>query len=86
MPKRDEPTLLGAMWQKIEPTIMTEGASQTERIQLRTAFLSGANAMLVTLTRAKKRGGGRVAMQTLEKLCEDLKQEAGSRWVGARLQ
>jgi hypothetical protein len=84
--KRDEPTLLGQMWTKVEPTILSEGASETERIQLRTAFLSGANAMLVALTRAKKRGGGRVAMQTLEALCDDLKQEVGSRWVGARLQ
>jgi hypothetical protein len=66
MAKRNEPTLLGQMWQKIEPTIMSEGASQSERIQLRTAFLSGANAMLVALTRARRRGGGRAAMQTLE--------------------
>ena len=86
MAKRDEPTLLGQMWTKIEPTIMTEGASQTERIQLRAAFLSGANAMLVALTRAKKRSGGRVLLRTLEALREDLKQEAGSRWVGERLQ
>ena len=82
----DNSTLLGQMWAKVEPTILTEGASQTQRIQLRIAFLSGANAMLASLARARKRSGARVAMQMLDELCDDLKQEVGSRWVGPRLQ
>jgi hypothetical protein len=86
MATRDEPTLLGQLWAKVEPTILTEGASATERLHARIAFLSGANAILVATTRAELRGGSEAVMAALCGLHDDLKREAGSRQVGPRMQ
>jgi hypothetical protein len=53
MPTHEEPTLFSQLWAQVEPTILGEGASKTERTNARTAFLSGANAVLLFDGRAK---------------------------------
>jgi hypothetical protein len=45
MADTNDPTLFSQLWAQVEPTILGEGASETERINARTAFLSGANAV-----------------------------------------
>jgi|HubBroStandDraft_4_1064222.scaffolds.fasta_scaffold2161569_1 hypothetical protein len=86
MADTNDPTLFSQLWAQVEPTILGEGASETERINARTAFLSGANAVLLFAGRAKLRGGGEAAMDALSNLEADLKREAGSRWIGPRVQ
>jgi hypothetical protein len=82
----DEPTLFSQLWAKVEPTILGDGATATDRIHARTAFLSGANAVLLVASRAKLQGGGREVMQVLRDLRKDLKREAGTRRTTPRMQ
>jgi hypothetical protein len=82
----DEPTLFSQLWAQVEPTILGEEATKTERINARTAFLSGANAVLLVVSRAKLRGGELAVTDALRDLAVDLTREAGSRWVGPRMQ
>jgi hypothetical protein len=82
----DEPTLFSQLWAQVEPTILGDGATKTDRINARTAFPSGANAVLLVAVRAETRGGGEAVMDALRDLRADLKREAGSRWVGPRMQ
>jgi hypothetical protein len=86
MADTNEPTLFSQLWAQVEPTILGEAATKTERINARTAFLSGANAVLLVASRAELRGGGEAVMDALRDLRVDLKREAGSRWVGPRMQ
>lgn len=79
MATQNEPTLLGQLWAKVEPTILAEGASATERLHARIALLSGANAVLVATARAEQQGGSHAVMDALRGLHADLKREAGSR-------
>jgi hypothetical protein len=62
MANNDEPTLFSQLWAQVEPTILGDEASKTDRIRARTAFLSGANAVLLVASRAKTRGGGQAVM------------------------
>jgi hypothetical protein len=82
----DEPTLFSQLWAQVEPTILGDHANKTDRINARTAFLSGASAVLMIAGRANERGGGEAVMDALRDLGVDLKREAGSRWVGPRMQ
>lgn len=86
MATHDEPTLFSQLWAKVEPTILADGASETERLQARIAFLSGANAVLVVTARAEQQGGSAAVMDALRGLHADLKREAGSRQVEPRMQ
>jgi hypothetical protein len=86
MADTDEPTLFSQLWAQVEPTILGDGATKTERINARTAFLSGANAVLLVAGRARTRGGDPAVIDALRDLHADLKREAGSRWVGPRMQ
>jgi hypothetical protein len=86
MTTHDEPTLFAKFWAEIEPTILGEGASKTERINTRTAFLSGANAVLLIARQAAERGDDAYISEAMRRLDVDLKREAGSRWVGPRIQ
>jgi hypothetical protein len=81
-----EPALFSQRWAQVEPTILGEAATQTECINARTAFLSGANARLLFAGRANQRGGGEAVIEALTNLEADLKREVGSRWVGSRVQ
>jgi hypothetical protein len=85
MATADEPTLLGQLCAKVAPTVLTEGASETERIHAPVAFLSGANALVAT-TRADQHGGSEAVMEALRGLHADLQREAGSRQVRPRMQ
>jgi hypothetical protein len=86
MTDANTPTLFGQLWAQVEPTILGEDATKTERINDRTAFLSGANAVLLIVNRAKDRGGDSAVTDALRELGTDLTREAGSRWVGPRMQ
>jgi hypothetical protein len=86
MATSDEPTMFAKLWAQVEPTILGDGASKTDRINARTAFLSGANAVLLVADMAKSRDGSKAVMEVLHDLRADLKREAGSRWVGPRMQ
>ncbi len=86
MADTNEPTLFGQLWAQVEPTILGEDASKTDRINARTAFLSGANAVLLFVARAQKRGGEPSVSDALRDLSLDLTREVGSRWVGPRMQ
>jgi hypothetical protein len=86
MPTDTEPTLFAQFWSQIEPTILPDGASKTERINLRTAFLSGANAVLMIARQAAERGDDSTVSEAMRRLDLDLKREAGNRWVGPRMQ
>jgi hypothetical protein len=86
MANTNEPTLFSQLWAQVEPTILGEDATRTERINARTAFLSGANAVLLVVGRAKERGGDPALKAALLDLGVDMKREAGSRWVGPRMQ
>ena len=84
MADTNEPALFSQLWAQVEPTILGENANKTDRINARTAFLAAASAVLMVAGRAKERGGD--VMDTLRNLRADLKREAGSRWVGPRMQ
>jgi hypothetical protein len=86
MADTNEPTLFSQLWAQVEPTILGDGATKTDRINARTAFLSGANAVLLVAARAKDRGGDPAVMDALRDLGIDLTREAGSRWAGPRMQ
>jgi hypothetical protein len=86
MADTNDPTLFSQLWAQVEPTILSDNATKTDRINARTAFLSGANAVLLVASRAKTRGGGEAVMDALRGLRADLKREAGARWVGPRMQ
>jgi hypothetical protein len=74
MAETNEPTLFSQLWAQVEPTILGEGATKTERINARTAFLSGANAVLMVAGRAKERNGDSAVRDTLRELGTDLKR------------
>jgi hypothetical protein len=63
-----EPTLFSQLWAQVEPTILGDNASKTDRIYAGTAFLSGANAALLVASRAKDRGGDPPVMDALRDL------------------
>ena len=86
MATRDQPTLLSQLWAQVEPTILGTDPGATERITARTAFLSGVQAILMVVGRAKARGGRAAAMQALEDMRADLKREAGRRRTTPRMQ
>ena len=86
MADTNEPTLFSQLWAQVEPTILGDEASKTDRIRARTAFLAGANAVLLVASRAKTRDGGQEVVDAMRDLRADLKREAGSRWVGPRMQ
>jgi hypothetical protein len=86
MATRNGPTLLSQLWAKVEPTILAENAGATERITARTAFLSGAQAILIVVARAKLRGGSAAVMRALDDMRADLKREAGRRRTTPRMQ
>jgi hypothetical protein len=86
MSRTEEPTLFSQLWAQVEPTILGDDASKTDRIRARTAFLAGANAVPLVASRAKTRGGGPAVIDAMRDLRADLKREAGSRWVGPRMQ
>jgi hypothetical protein len=86
MADTNEPTLFSQLWAQVEPTILGDAASKTDRLNARTAFLSGASAVLLATSRAEGRGGSEAVMEALRGLRADLKREAGSRWVGPRMQ
>jgi hypothetical protein len=86
MAETNQPTLFSQLRAQVEPTILGDGATKTERINARTAFLSGANAVLLIAGRAKVRGGDPAVADALRDLSIDLTREAGSRWVRPRMQ
>jgi hypothetical protein len=65
MATQNEPTFVGQLWAKVEPTMLSDSATATERIHARGAFLSGTDAVLVVTKRAKERGGGRAVLDAL---------------------
>jgi hypothetical protein len=79
MADTNPPTLFSQLWAQVESTLLGKYASEAERIQARTAFLSGANAVFVLIDTAKVRGGSQAVTEALQDLRADLKREAGSR-------
>jgi hypothetical protein len=65
MAETNEPTLFSQLWAQVEPTILGDDASKTDRLNARTAFLSGANAVLLVAGRAKDRGGDPAVIDAL---------------------